>query len=196
MSEKRRFWMQWRVRLGYPVAVAYWLLASPTFRSIVYGAIVAVLGLIVRGAAAGYLRKYQELATTGPYARTRNPLYLGSGLLAAGFIVAGHSWVAGALVAAYFGVFYYFVMRNEEDDLRARFGGLFDEYAARVPLFFPHMRSASDQRSADAGQIATKFSWGQYGRNREYQASIGTVLGFIAVWIRIWVPVWGNFWHP
>ncbi|MGH9685011.1 MAG: methyltransferase family protein [Candidatus Acidiferrales bacterium] len=195
MSEKRRFWMQWRVRLGYPVAVAYWLLASPTRRSIMYGAIVAALGLIVRGVAAGYLRKYQELATSGPYARTRNPLYLGSGLLAAGFIVAGHSWIAGPLVAVYFAVFYYFVMRNEEEDLRSRFGATFGEYARRVPLFFPRMRPASGWRSADAGQTAKTFSWGQYRRNHEYQASMGTVLGFVAVWIRIWLPVWESFRH-
>src|ERR1700721_922605 len=71
-SQPRKFWMRWRLRLGYPVAIIYWLLATPTWRSIVYGTIVALLGLIVRAAAAGYLRKDRELAVPGPYALTRN----------------------------------------------------------------------------------------------------------------------------
>jgi protein-S-isoprenylcysteine O-methyltransferase Ste14 len=136
----RKFWMRWRVRLGYPVAILYWVLATPTRHSITYGAIVAAFGLIVRAEAAGYLRKDRELAVTGPYARTRNPLYLGSAILAAAFVVAGHSPAAGALVGIYFATFYLAVMRNEEEDLRGRFGPEFEEYAARVPLFFPQSR--------------------------------------------------------
>src|ERR1700730_1876350 len=133
MSRPRSFFMRWRVRLAYPLALAFWLLAVPTVRSIVIGAMVAAFGLFIRGVAAGHLRKDQELATTGPYARTRNPLYLGSAFLAAGFAVAGRSWLAGALVAVYFAIFYYVVMRNEEEDLRARFGAVYNQYAARVP---------------------------------------------------------------
>ena len=94
--------MRWRVSIGYPVAVIYWLLAAPTPLSIFTGAIIAAFGLIIRGAASGHLRKYEQLCTTGPYARTRNPLYLGSAVLAAGFMVAGRSWWGGALVAVYF----------------------------------------------------------------------------------------------
>jgi protein-S-isoprenylcysteine O-methyltransferase Ste14 len=100
VSRPRSFWMRWRVRVAYPLAFVFWVLAAPTPRSILLGAIIAAIGLFIRGAAAGHLRKDQELATTGPYARTRNPLYLGSAFLAAGFVVAGRSWWAGALVAA------------------------------------------------------------------------------------------------
>ena len=139
MTQQRNFWMRWRVRVGYPVAVIFWLLAAPTPGSILLGAIVAAIGLFIRGAASGYLRKYEELCTTGPYARTRNPLYFGSAILAAGFVVAGRSWWGGAIVAIYFALFYYAVMRNEESDLRARYGAAFNEYAARVPLFFPRL---------------------------------------------------------
>ncbi len=182
--------MRWRVRLGYPVAIIFWLLATPTLHSIAYGAIVAVVGLIVRAAAAGYLRKDRELAVTGPYARTRNPLYLGSAILAAGFVVAGHSWPAGVLVSAYFGIFYYAVMRNEEDDLRVRFGADFDKYAARVPLFFPHVFASAPSAATSAihernGNGA--FSWAQYRRNREYRALIGTMAALGMVWLRMWI---------
>jgi phospholipid methyltransferase len=186
MSRPRSFFKRWRVRFAYPLALAFWLLAAPTLRSIVMGAIVAAFGLFIRGVAAGHLRKDQELAATGPYARTRNPLYLGSTFLAAGFAVAGRSWLAGALVAAYFAIFYYAVMRNEEEDLRARFGAVFNQYAARVPLFFPFwVGSEFDARTAGARDV--KFSWAQYRRNREYRALLGALAGIAALGLRMWV---------
>ncbi len=180
--------MRWRVRTGYPVAVIYWLLAAPTSRSILIGGIIAVFGLVVRGASAGYLRKDQELATTGPYACTRNPLYLGSAFLAAGFAIAGRSWIAGVLVTAYFAIFYYAAMRNEEENLRQQFGAVFDEYAARVPLFFPGFGRAANETSSPGSSAPMKtFSWAQYRRNREYQALIGTIVGLGILWLRMWL---------
>ncbi|HWF38692.1 MAG TPA: isoprenylcysteine carboxylmethyltransferase family protein [Candidatus Acidoferrales bacterium] len=177
--------MRWRVRVGYPVAVIFWLLAAPTPGSILLGAIVAAVGLFIRGAASGYLRKYEELCTTGPYARTRNPLYFGSAILAAGFVVAGRTWWGGAIVAIYFALFYYAVMRNEESDLRARYGAAFEEYAARVPLFFPRVRITGAPNAAQAPQRV--FSARQYKRNREYQALIGAIAGLGIMWLRMWL---------
>ena len=184
---QRKFWMRWRVRAGYPVGLAYWVLASPTRHSILYGAIIAAFGLIVRGAASGHLYKDRQLATTGPYACTRNPLYLGSAFLAAGFIVAGHSWIAGLLVAVYFGAFYYAVMKNEEADLRARFGVTFEDYARRVPLFFPRAPRKRPPSSANIAHSDAKFSWAQYMRNREYKALIGVIAGMGFLFLRIWI---------
>jgi protein-S-isoprenylcysteine O-methyltransferase Ste14 len=183
--QPRKFWMRWRVRLGYPVAIFYWLFATPTWRSIAWGTAVAALGLMVRAASAGYLRKDRELAVTGPYARTRNPLYLGSAILAAGFVVAGHSWVASLLVSGYFAIFYYAVMRNEEEDLRLRFGAEFDAYAARVPLFFPKFFAGNPSAAGHA--VDEAFSWAQYRRNREYRAFLGTVGAMGMVWLRMWI---------
>jgi protein-S-isoprenylcysteine O-methyltransferase Ste14 len=186
VSQQRNFWMRWRVRIGYPVAVVYWILAAPTFPSILAGGAIAALGLFIRGAASGHLRKYEELVTSGPYARTRNPLYFGSAFLAAGFALAGHSWWAAGIVLGYFAVFYSAVMRNEESDLRARYGAAFDEYAARVPLFFPLLFSGGSP--GDKGARAAKtFSWAQYRRNREYQALVGTIAGLGIVWLRMWL---------
>lgn len=187
-ANERKFWMRWRVRAGYPVAIAYWLLASPTIVSIVWGAVIAAIGLGIRAAASGHLRKDRELAMSGPYAWTRNPLYLGSAFLAGGFIVAGHSWIAGMLIAVYFGVFYYAVMRNEERDLRVRFGAAYDEYSARVPSFVPRpaARRAEDV-TRETDTTVAKFSWEQYRRNREYQALIGTILGLGTLVLRMWI---------
>jgi protein-S-isoprenylcysteine O-methyltransferase Ste14 len=186
MTQRRNFWMRWRVRTGYPVAVLFLLLAAPTTRSILIGGAVALLGILIRGASSGHLRKYEELATTGPYAHTRNPLYLGSAFLAVGFAIAGDSWAAGLLVVSYFAVFYAAVMRNEEDDLRKRFGAMFEAYAARVPLFFPRISTPRAQSPA-ASTPAKTFSWAQYRRNREYQALLGTAAGLAVMWFRMWI---------
>jgi protein-S-isoprenylcysteine O-methyltransferase Ste14 len=177
--------MRWRVRVGYPVAILYWILVTPTPHWIGIGSVIAAVGLIIRAAASGQLRKNEELATSGIYSVTRNPLYLGSAILAAGFIVAGHSWWAGLLVGVYFCVFYYAVMRNEEEELRAKFGTSFEKYAAGVPLFFPNIfRSARRRLERESPKV---FSWAQYRRNREYKALIGTIGAFAFVWLRMWL---------
>ncbi len=177
--------MRWRVRTGYPVAVVYLALADPKPRWILIGAAVAAIGLLIRGASSGHLRKDRELATSGPYAHTRNPLYLGSAFLAAGFAIAGGSWWAGLLVVAYFGIFYYAVIRNEEQDLHRRFGEAFDAYAARVPLFFPWFARAGAARAG--GETRQHFSWAQYRRNREYKALIGAIAGVSILFLRMWI---------
>lgn len=177
--------MRWRVRVGYPVGILYWVLARPTTQWILCGGAIAALGLVIRGIASGYLRKDRELATSGPYACTRNPLYLGSAFLATGFIAAGHSWIAGVLVGAYFAVFYYAVMHNEEADLRARFGAAFEAYAARVPLFFPRAPQKPANTAGSNADMTQRFSWEQYTRNREYKAFIGVVIGLGILWVRM-----------
>ncbi|PYU25650.1 MAG: isoprenylcysteine carboxylmethyltransferase family protein [Acidobacteria bacterium] len=175
-------WARWRAPLGYPTAALCLWLARPTFRSILIGSVLTALGLLIRAAAAGHLRKREALAHTGPYARTRNPLYFGSALIAGGFALAGRSWLAGALVALYFGVFYAQVMRREESELREQYGKAFDDYAARVPLFWPRLRVKTSANG-------TQFSFTQYMRNREYCAAIGAaitivVLSALAAWRR------------
>jgi protein-S-isoprenylcysteine O-methyltransferase Ste14 len=177
MSVGTPFLTRWRVRLGYPVAIVFFLVARPSVTSVIYGAIVGIAGLLIRGAAAGYLYKHEGLAVNGPYGYTRNPLYFGSALLAAGLLMGGRSWLAAVVVAAYFLAFYPGVIKREEGELRAHYGAQFDEYAAHVPLFWPSLRG---YRSGDA---SPGFSWPQYRRNREYQA----LLGFIGVVALLWI---------
>ena len=166
---------RWRVRVGYPVAIACLVLARPSPVTLACGAALALLGLAVRAAAAGHLCKHQSLASTGPYAWTRNPLYFGSMVLAAGLLAAIASWIAAALAAIYLAVFYPGVIRREEEELRAEYGAAFDEYAARVPRFWPR---PPGQRAPDTGAT---FSGSQYRRNREYQALIGTFVAFVVL---------------
>ena len=165
------FFAQWRVRLGYLLAVVVLFVSRPTFHSILLGAAVGFVGLIVRAYAAGYLHKQEVLTVTGPYARTRNPLYFGSSLLTLGAAIAMHSWIAAALLLLYFALVYSFVIRREENELRAKHGAAFDSYAARVPLFFPSLTAPRSQGSSE-----TRYSWSQYKKNHEYQAALGFLL--------------------
>src|SRR5205814_7386032 len=135
MSAAGNFFVRWRVRLGYPLAIAVLYLSRPTPRSIFLGAMVGVIGLWLRVYAAGYLHKQEVLTVTGPYAFTRNPLYLGSSILALGAAIATRSWISASLLILYFAIFYSMVMRREEKELYARHGAAFEEYARTVPLF-------------------------------------------------------------
>ena len=183
MAAAANFWIRWRVRVGYPVALVYLALARPTTRSLVIGGAISVLGLAIRAWAAGHLRKHQALAQEGPYAFTRNPLYFGSVTLAAGFIVAGRSVWAGLVVAVYLAIFYPAVMRREETELQQHYGEDFTKYAQAVPLFWPKLRRSTSNSSTE------KFSGQLYRRNREYQAAIGFVLGLAVLWARMrWLP--------
>src|SRR4029077_3355285 len=168
MNSGYAFFSRWRVRLGYPLAVAVLWFARPTPHSIVIGGVIGLFGLWLRAYAAGYLHKHEILTITGPYARTRNPLYLGSAFLALGVAVATHSWVSSVFLGVYFTIFYPIVMRREEVELREHYGARFDEYARAVPLFIPRVIAAKLSGSS----VAT-FSLAQYRKNREHQAAIG-----------------------
>jgi protein-S-isoprenylcysteine O-methyltransferase Ste14 len=168
MSAAGSFFVRWRVRLGYPLAIAVVYFSRPTPRTILFGAIVGVVGLCLRAYAAGYLHKKEVLTVTGPYAYTRNPLYLGSAILTLGAGIATRSWVSALLLFAYFVIFYSMVMRREANELHIRHGASFEEYARIVPLFIPRLTAAKL-----AGDSASAFSFAQYRKNHEWQAAIG-----------------------
>src|SRR5690348_1568810 len=127
-----------RVPLGFVFAAVYLWLAQPSWTMLLGGCVLTVMGLLIRAAASGHIRKNRELTTTGPYAYTRNPLYLGSLLIAAGFIVAARSpWIA--LVAALMLLFVYIpVIRAEEKYLSTLFPE-YRDYAASVPRLLPRL---------------------------------------------------------
>ena len=156
-----------RVPLGFVLAALYILLAHPTWLSIAVGALIALLGVAIRAAASGHITKNAALTTTGPYAYTRNPLYLGSIVIGIGFAVAALSlWIVLAIAVLFLAI-YLPVISSEEQFLRGTFPE-FDTYAARVPRLVPRLapRDLRDQGS---------FSWTRYRKHREYNALIGTV---------------------
>lgn len=160
-----------RVPLGFLLAAAYLWFAHPFWTSILVGTGFVLLGLGIRAVASGHIRKNSQLATTGPYAYTRNPLYLGSIVMAAGFIVAARDiWIGIAAAAMFFAV-YLPVIVAEESYLRSAFPE-YAEYAAQVPRLFP--RSTPYRANTNGG--LPQFSRELYMQHREYNAVLGSAL--------------------
>ena len=164
----KRFIQRIRVPLGFIFAVVFMVFARPTLVTLAAGTAVAVVGLLIRAWASGHIRKARELAISGPYAFTRNPLYLGSFLMGVGFTVASGVWWLALLFSALFIGIYLPVMRVEKDDIREIFGEDYDEYAKHVPMFIPRLNVRKRTR--------TKFDFQLYLQYREYRAAIGVAL--------------------
>jgi protein-S-isoprenylcysteine O-methyltransferase Ste14 len=170
MAEWSQIARRVRVPLGFLFAVLYFWLARPSWRSLMVGAIVVVPGLVIRALASGHVRKNESLATSGPYAYTRNPLYSGSLVMGLGFCVAARSWWVGVALVVMFVAIYIPVIRDEEVFLRTKFPE-FEEYARRVPRMVPRVT----RRSSDAKETANGFSLNLYLEHREYNALLGAV---------------------
>ena len=171
-----------RVPLGFLTAGLYlselWR-REPRPAALGWSLLLVVPGLWLRAYASGYVKKNQELAQTGPYAYTRNPLYLGSILIAAGFSVALLSWPIAAMLTAMFLIIYVPVIASEERFLQSNFPD-FDAYCHRVPRLIPRLTAAvppSGQTEVSSG----KFSVGLYLRHREYNATIGAALLYLCL---------------
>src|SRR5438477_2853994 len=136
MTDWARIARRIRVPLGFALAAFFLWIARPTWNSILLGTLVAVPGILLRALASGHVKKNEELTTSGPYAHTRNPLYLGSLIMAAGFTIAARSlWVLFVTLILFVAI-YLPVIRSEESFLRAKFSA-FDDYALHVPRLLP-----------------------------------------------------------
>jgi protein-S-isoprenylcysteine O-methyltransferase Ste14 len=167
-----------RVPMGFAFAAVFLWLARPTWISLLLSLLAVLTGLWLRGYAAGYVRKNAELTTTGPYGYTRNPLYLGSMLIAFGFGAASASWVLIVLLIVLFLAIYLPTIQGEEQYLRATFTG-FDEYASRVPRLLPRLTPAPGSSGGGA------FSPALYRHHREYNASMGAGAIYLALLLKL-----------
>ena len=163
---------RWRVPLGFLCAALFILFAKPRPVTLALGAPISLLGLLLRAWASGHLRKNDALATNGPYAHTRNPLYLGSFIMGLGFTIASGRWWLGALFVALFLGIYLPVMRVESATLTRLFGERFEAYAAAVPMFVPRV---TPYRGA---QNESGFDQKLYLRYREYRAALGLLFAW------------------
>jgi hypothetical protein len=163
-----------RVPLGFAFAALYLWVARPTLFSIFVGALIAASGLVLRAVASGHVTKNEALTTTGPYSYTRNPLYLGSIIIAMGFAWAARSWLLAVIVVLLFAAIYLPVIRSEEKFLREKFSD-FDAYAARVPRLVPHN---------SAEPLWAHFSSELYRKHREYNALLGAFAMLIALLLK------------
>jgi protein-S-isoprenylcysteine O-methyltransferase Ste14 len=163
-----------RVPSGFLIVVVFAWFSHPTRESLLWGVPVSLAGLALRGWAAGCLAKNQQLATGGPYSYVRNPLYVGTLLVAAGLAIASRSIGLAALFAVVFLFVYLPVIQNEEQHLRKIFPE-YEAYAERVPALWPRI-------GAPLGGQA--FRWSLYRKNQEYQAAVGFLIGLLyLLWI-------------
>ncbi len=174
-----------RVPLGFVVAAIFLVFARPTWLTLAWSLVLVLPGLWLRGYAAGYVKKNAELTRTGPYAYTRNPLYLGSMGIAAGFAVAAGRWWLVVLLVGMFLAIYVPTILSEEAFLRGAFPS-FDEYARKVPRLLPRVTAA---RFEDGDGAVGRFSPERYRHHHEYNALMGAVAIYAALALRMVV------WH-
>lgn len=167
-----------RVPLGFLFAAVFLWLARPTWHSMLWSLLLVVPGVWLRGFAAGYVRKNTELTTTGPYAYTRNPLYLGSMMIAFGFAAASGRWTILVALAILFLIIYLPTIRSEEQYLSGRFAE-FASYAKRVPRLLPRLTPASN--GVRWGQFSAKL----YRHHREYNCGVGAIAIYAALVLRL-----------
>jgi hypothetical protein len=172
--------------MGFVFALFFLLTAHPSVHSILWSLLGTVPGVALRAYASGYVTKNTELTTTGPYAYTRNPLYLGSMLIAFGFAVATHSWWTALALAVLFALIYLPTIRSEEAFLRERFSE-YDEYAKSVPRLIPRVTSGGPIEGD--GVRGGGFSGALYRKHREYNAILGTVGIYAVLLLKLFV------WH-
>jgi protein-S-isoprenylcysteine O-methyltransferase Ste14 len=156
-----------RIPVGFIFAVVFIWLAHPTRTSLIVGALVMLPGLVLRGLASGHVQKDKQLTISGPYAYTRNPLYLGSLMMAVGFAIAARNWWIVAMMLLMFAAIYIPVIAGEERYLRQTFPD-YDDYARHVPRILPRFTRYGIQQSA--------YSSARYWKHREYEASIGCLV--------------------
>lgn len=168
-----------RLPLGFLLGTLYLVFARPTALTLAVGGAIAFIGVIVRAWASGHISKNERLATSGPYAHTRNPLYFGSFLIAAGFAIAAH-WALLLLVVAFFVLIYAPTMQRERANIAGRFPGEYETYAANVPGFVPRPTAwrADPENGSDAGG---GFSFDLYMKHGEWKAGLTYVL--VMAWL-------------
>ena len=159
-----------RVTIGFTSSIVVLWLARPTSRSLAFGAIVALAGEAIRVWAAGHLEKGREVTTSGPYAFTRHPLYLGSSLIGVGLAIASASVAVATIVIAYLAITLTAAVRTEEAHLTEKFGTAYPAY-----------------RNGSAAGEARRFSTARVVRNREYRALLGLL---IVMLVLAWKTRW------
>ena len=174
-----------RLRAVWLLIIPFYLYASPSTILLAWGAGLSTVGLAIRAWAAGSIHKDRELATTGPYAHTRNPLYLGSCFLGSGVTVAGGQWVFGVAFLVFFLLVYRATVLREVSELEVRFGEGYRVYRAQVPSVLPRVTSYEGESS---GSAPVTFSRARYMRNREWEAALGAAaaFGLLALKLELW----------
>jgi protein-S-isoprenylcysteine O-methyltransferase Ste14 len=166
MTDVRRRFARYRVRLGFVTATVGLWLATPSWRALAIGGAIAIVGEAVRVWAAGHLEKSREVTASGPYRFTRHPLYLGSAIIGVGFAIAAGSAMVAAIVAVYLAITLTSAIRSEERHLTDKFGAAYPAY-----------------RDGRAPEVTRRFSLSRAFANREHRAIAGLAAALaLLVW--------------
>ena len=164
-----------RVRAGYTAGALALFFAEPTRPSVLVGGVMAILGELIRIWASGHIEKTQRLATGGPYAHSRNPLYVGSTLMALGLLVAARHPISVTAGLVYLSIFYPAIIREEAKFLRGKFPDAYHDWAKHVPLFFPRLTPGGPRKST--------FRLSRLAANHEWRSVLGlALLGAFMLW--------------
>ena len=155
--------------LGRPSGLSFWL-----------GMVLVVLGIAVRMWASGVIFKNQVLATTGPYAFVRHPLYVGNVAVLFGFALASALWWAAPLVVAFLLFYYPPAVEYEDRKLHHMFGEQWSDWSVHVRALFPRR---SPYPSAQRGH----WSFAQSLR-RNGEPIIVLYLAACAAWLHSRIP--------
>jgi protein-S-isoprenylcysteine O-methyltransferase Ste14 len=151
--------IRYRSTVGIACLLIVLWLATPSAFSILAGFFLIVIGMFFRGWSSGYINKDQELATEGPYAMTRNPLYFGNLVLGSGIAVSGNNLYSYLIFLVYYLFFFSFLIFLERKRLKKRFGRQYEEWAKRANLFFPKIKKINK----------VGFNISYYMKNKEYR---------------------------
>jgi protein-S-isoprenylcysteine O-methyltransferase Ste14 len=151
--------IRYRSFVGILCLVALLYLSDPTPVSVAVGFFFIVAGMFFRAWASGYINKDKELATKGPFALTRNPLYFGNFILGLGIAIAGNNTSSYIIFFAFYLLFFPFLMVFEHNRLKKKFGKQYEEWAKDSHTFIPKIKRIDD----------SDFNISFYMRNKEYR---------------------------
>jgi len=157
------------------------------------GVLICFLGATLRYWASGYLRKDSKPAVGGPYAWVRNPLYLGTYVMAIGTAVAAQAWTLAAVLSVIFAIIYHYIILDEETKLDRIFGTPYSIYKELVPRFFPRPLPARADalRAVNAESDAFTFSREVARKNKAFEA-YWSFLGLIGI-VTLVAWAWQHF---
>lgn len=176
-SKFSKFLQRYRVFGGFLIAFAYLYFSRPTLNTLIPGILIAFAGLLLRAWACGHLRKSSELDISGPYAYTRNPLYVGTFMVALGFGLASGSWWLFIVVNAFIASIYFPVMNVEAEELEKRLGEEYRDYSTNVPLLIPRLTPWK--------KSARRFDFSLYLKNGEQSAAIGMLVAAAVLFFKV-----------
>jgi protein-S-isoprenylcysteine O-methyltransferase Ste14 len=169
-----------RILLAWTGSIILVFNAHFTHQSYCWGVALVLLGELVRILASGFLeRKGTKLATAGPFAYVRNPLYVGNFLLGLGVVVMSGSWINVVIFIIGFCFLYGGTVQKEEARLLQEFGEPYADYLKEVPRFFPRLTPYS-KKSDGTFQLSLIM------KHREYitLSGVSIIISGVYLWIK------------